>query len=121
MTTSYFCVHYKNRRKHNLHFKLLFFQVYLHFGTSNEISAYSKTCLLHINSIHLVLSSLDLQRRVIKIKYTTSFFTLWKETTPKPSKVATAKDFSHSVHVIVTICFEKYFLFLVITGFIKVY
>ena len=61
-----FCVRHKNRRKHNQQFKLLFFQAYLHFGTSNLLSTCRKTSLIRIISIHLVLSSLEMQRRVIQ-------------------------------------------------------
>ena len=37
------------------------------------------------------------------------FYSFWKETTPKPSKVATAKNFFSSLYVIVTTCFDKMF------------
>ena len=36
-TENYFCVCHKNKWKHNQYFKLIFFQVNLHFGTSNWI------------------------------------------------------------------------------------
>ena len=117
ITTNYYCVRHKNRRKHNQHFKPLFFQAYLHFGTSNLLSTYRKTSLIRIISIHLVLLSLEIQRRVIQTKYTPSFFPLFKkEATPKPSNVATAKNIFSSVYILVTTCFDKCFLFHVITG-----
>ena len=53
------------------------------------------------------------------------FYFIWKETTYKPSKSATGKNVLSSVNVIMTTCFDKCFLFHVITGrhcfFIKVY
>ena len=50
-----------------------------------------------------------------KRKYSTSFFTLWKGRTHKPSKVAATKTFLFSVYVVGTICFNKCFLFHMIT------
>ena len=47
----------------------------LHF-TSKQVPTYRKTCLLLVNSIHLVLSSLEIQRTITQTKYTTSFVTL---------------------------------------------
>ena len=44
------------------------------------------------------------------------FYFVWKETTAKPSKLATAQNFFSSVYFIVTACFHKCFLFHVITG-----
>ena len=62
-------------------------------------------------------SSLGIQRRVIQTNYTTRFlYSVWLETTHKPSNVATAKNFFSSMYVIVTNCFDKHFLFHVITG-----
>ena len=61
-------------QKHNQHFKLLFFQAYLHFGTSNLLSTYEKASAIFVVSIYLALSSLEFQRRVIQTKYTTSRF-----------------------------------------------
>ena len=44
------------------------------------------------------------------------FYSFKKETTPKLLKEATAKNVFSSVYVVVTSCFEKCFLFHVITG-----
>ena len=86
------------------------------FGTSNLLSTYRKTSLILHISVHLVLSSLKIQRRVIPTKYTASFFhSVWKETSPKPWKVPTAKVSFSSVYVKVTICFDNGFLFHVTT------
>ena len=42
-------------------------------------------------------------------------YSVWKETSYKPSKVVATKNFFPSVYVVSTACFEKGFLFLVIT------
>ena len=72
MTENYFCVHHKNKPKHNQHFKLAFqllgFKLNSHFRTSNYISACRKLNLLLINSICLVVSSLEMQRGLNKPK-----------------------------------------------------
>ena len=44
----------QNKRKHNLHFKLLFFTINLHFLRPNEISSYRKLNLTLTTSIYLV-------------------------------------------------------------------
>ena len=64
----------------------------------------------------MVLSSLEIQKRVIQTKYTTSFFTLSEKKGPPNFQVATAKNFFSSVYVIITTCFNKWFLLHVITG-----
>ena len=43
------------------------------------------------------------------------FYSLWKGRTHKPSKVAATKTFLFSVYVVGTICFNKCFLFHMIT------
>ena len=35
ITVNYFCIHHKNRWKHNQHFELLYFKKELHFGKSD--------------------------------------------------------------------------------------
>ena len=72
-----------------------------------------KLNLLLTNSICLVVSSLEMQRRLIQTKF---FYSASKETTHKPSKVAAAKNFSSRAHVIDTSCFDECFLFHLITG-----
>ena len=61
------------------------------------------------NQYSLGLSSLEMQR-VLQAKYTTRFFTL-KETTPKPSKIVTAKSFFSSVYYMIIICYVKCFMY----------
>ena len=114
MTGNYFCVRHKNRWKHNQHFKLLYFKLNSHFGKSNWIFASRKLNLLSINSICLVVSSLEMQRK-LKVHYK-FFFSVSKETSHKPSKLAAKKNFSCSVHFIDTTCFDEYFWFHLITG-----
>ena len=68
----------KNRRKYNQHFKLLFFKINLHYGTSDYISTYGKLNLLPINSIFFVFPSRVMQRRLMQTKayYKISLFSL---------------------------------------------
>ena len=68
----------KNRRKYNQHFKLLFFKINLHYGTSVYISTYGKLNLLPINSIFFVFPSRVMQRRLMQTKayYKISLFSL---------------------------------------------
>ena len=76
MTGNYFCVCHKNRQKHNQHFKLLCFKRNSHFGKSSKISECRKLNLLHIDSICLVVSSLEMQRRLIQTKVFFLLFSL---------------------------------------------
>ena len=66
---------------------------------------------LFLNSIYLVFSYLEMQRRLILAKV---FRSVWDETTHKISKVATSKSFFSSVYVIGLTFFDD-FLFHVIT------
>ena len=68
MTEDSFCVRHKNRRKHNQHFKLLFFTINLHFITSNLIYTYRKLNLFLTNSIHLVSLPLKMGQRLKQTK-----------------------------------------------------
>ena len=76
----YFCVRHKIRRKHNQHFKLTaIFQI--------------KFTLWYI--IHVVFSSLKMQRRLIQTKvHFKCFESVRIETSHKPSKTEAAKLFS---------------------------
>ena len=96
---NYFRVRQKNRQKHNQHFKLLFFRLNTLFGTSNKISTFRKLNLLIINRTCLVVSPLDMQRRLTQANYK-FFYSVRIETTHKPSKVAAAKNYLSSVHVV---------------------
>ena len=55
----------KKMRKHNQYFKLAFFKINLHFGTSNLISTYGKPPLLLINSTYFSFSSTEMQSTLI--------------------------------------------------------
>ena len=94
MIENYFCVLHKNRRKYKQNFKLLFFKLNSHFGPSNEIYKYRKLNLFPISNIYLIVSYLEIQRRLTqtKVHYIFFYFVL-KETTRKPSKVPAAKNF----------------------------
>ena len=113
---NYFLVCHKNRWKHKQHFKLLFFKIILYFSISDYLSIYGKLNFLPINSIYLVFSSLEMQRRVIQIKtHDKLFYSVWKESSHKPLKVAAAKNYFPGVYIIDITCFNKCFLFHVIT------
>ena len=84
MNEKYFCVHLKNRRKHNQHFKLLLFTLNLHFVTSNQIPPYRKNYICPSkNSICLVFLLLQMETRLKQPKYTTSFLLLMKKNDPQ--------------------------------------
>ena len=66
---------------------------------SNYLSTYRKTNLYLRNSIYLVLSSLEYQRRITQTKVNQSLVTFFrKETAHKPSKVATNENIVSSVY-----------------------
>ena len=117
MTAPYFCVRYKNRRKHKQHSSLSFFKIVLHFSTSGYISTQEKLYFLPMSFIYLGFSSLGMQRRIMQTKiYHKSFYSVIKETLLNPLKVAAAKKYFPSVYISDTTCFNEYFLFHVITG-----
>ena len=85
------------------------------------MSACRKLNLLVINRIYLVVSSLEMQRRLIQTKlHYKYFYSVSKETTHKHSKLAAAKSFSSNVHVIDTTSCDKCFLFHLIIGVIVI-
>ena len=58
-----------------------------------------------------------MQKRLIQTKVSYKlFYSLWKETSHKPLKVAAAKKSFQSVYIIDTTCFDECFLFYMITG-----
>ena len=73
----------------------------------------------------MVFSSREIQRGLIQIKvYYKNFYSVSKEASHKPLKVAAAKKYFPSVFIIDTTCFDECFLFYVITGnsiFIQIY
>ena len=98
------------------HFELLFFKENLHFGTSEQIYTYGKLNLFPIKSIYLVFSSQERQRRLIQTKvYYKLFYSVWKQTSHKPLKVAAAKKVFHKCVIIDKTCFDECFFFHVIT------
>ena len=94
ITINHFCVYRKNTRKHNQHFKLLFFK--------NKFTLWHIRLNIYIWKINftshkqylLVLSSREMQR--IRLTQTKVYYKLvhyvWKETSHKPLKVAAAKE-----------------------------
>ena len=103
VTENYFCVRHKNRRKHNQHFELLYFIINIHFGASNQLSACSKINLLFINTIYLVLSSLEIKRTLTQIEvfYRLLLLCLKINNSQNFRSIATVKNlFSSSVNVI---------------------
>ena len=105
-------------RKHNQHFKLLFFTINWHLVTSDQVSTYRKLNLPLRNIICLVSSRLS-PGNAKKIQADQSYYTryfFWKKTTHKLLKVEAAKTLFFSVHVIDMTCFNELFLFQVITG-----
>ena len=72
-----------------------------------------KTKFLPIESIYLVFSLLEMQRRLTQTKLCHKlFYFVWKETSHKPLKAEALQ----SVHIIDTNCFDECLLFHVITG-----
>ena len=105
----------KNRRKYNQHFKLLFFKINLHYGTSDYISTYGKLNLLPINSIFWSSLREKCKEDWCRPKYTTSFPYPGLKEFHKPLNMAAAKMFFPSVFIIDTNCFDECFSFYVIT------
>ena len=106
---------HKVSRKPNQHSKLLFLKINL--DTSDWSSTYGKLNFYPITSIFFVIFSLEMRRRLLKTKmYYNLCYSVWKETLHKPLKVATAKKYFLSVHIIDTTCFDDCFLFHIITG-----
>ena len=87
-TSTLNCILHKNTRKHNQHFKLLFFKLSLHFGTSNWIFKYRNLNLLLIEGFYLAYSFLEMQIKLIKTKvYYKFYYSVWKETTHESTKM----------------------------------
>ena len=112
---NYFCVRHKNKRKHNLHFKLLFFTINLHFLRPKEVSTYRKLNLTLITSFYLVFFTFRSAKKTLTEQSIPHTFLLWRETTHKPSKVAAGKTLFSRMYIIGTTCFNKCFLFCRIT------
>ena len=113
----YFFVRHKNRRKHNQHFKLLFFKINLYYGTSDYIPTYGKLSLFPINSIFWPSLLEKCKEDWCRPKYTTSFhYSVSKEVFYKPLKVAAAKKAFPSVFIINTTWLDECFSFHAITA-----
>ena len=96
----YFCLAQKGTRKHTQYFKLLFFQVNPHFCTWNQISTSRKT---KFTSCNLTCHGLFFPRNAgdnhTDQSILLAFYSVWQESTHKPSKIEYAKKkrFLHCV------------------------
>ena len=79
-----------------------------------KLSTYKKTSLLFIGSLHLVFSGNPKKTHTDQVYY--RFCYSVRKETHQSSKVTTAKNIFSAVYVTVANCFDKYFLFHVITG-----
>ena len=109
---------HKISRKPNQHLKLLFLKINLDFDTSDWLSTYGKLNFYHITSIFFVFFSLEMQRRLLQTKvYYKLYCSVWKETSHKHLKVATATFVRvYIIDIIGTTCFGDCYLFHIITG-----
>ena len=81
------------------------------------MSKYGKLSFPPLNDIYSISSYLEIQRRLIQTKANCKiFYSVWKETSHKPLKVAAAKKSFPSVCTVDTTCFDECFWFHVITG-----
>ena len=92
--------------------KLLFFSIYLHFITSNQISTYKKLNFPLSSSIFFCLLTSRNAKKTQTDQNIPHIFL--QETTHKPLKVASAKSLFSSVYVTGTTCFSECFSFYVI-------
>ena len=113
VTINHFNVRHKNRPKHNQHLQVLLFYVYLHIKLTIYLEK-NKSNSHKQYSFGIIFSKNPKKGHIDQVYYK-FFSSVWKQTTPKPSKVATAKNFLSSVYAIVTACFDKYFLFHLMT------
>ena len=96
--------------------KLLFFTIYLHFITLNQIFTYRKLNFPLSSSIYFVFLPLEMQKRFKQTKVFQAFsYSFWKETTRKLLKVVATNNLFSSVYVIGPTCFDECFSFYVIT------
>ena len=99
------------------YFKLLFLKKQIHSGASEQMPIYGKLDLLPIKCIYLVFSSRERQRKFIRTKvYYKLFYSVWKEASHKPLKVAAVKKSFPSMYIIGKNYSNLCFLFHVITG-----
>ena len=114
MIKNCFYDYHKNKQKHILHFELPFFMINLYVNTSNYLHIEKFTSHKHY-LFGLLLSGRPKETHTDQSTLHL-FYSVWKETTHKPPKVATAKNIFSSVYVIGGVYINKCFLFHVITG-----
>ena len=95
-----FCVCHRNRRKHNQHFKQLFFTINLHFVISNKTSTYRKLSLSLRSSISLVILPLKMQKASNRQKNTTQFLLCLELNNPQTLKCSSCKN-----HFLQCVCY----------------
>ena len=86
---------------------MLFFKINLHFGTSDNRSTCGKLNLLPINSIFWSALLQKCKEDSQTKNYYKLFYSVRKETSHKPSKVAATKKSFSSVYIIDTTCFDE--------------
>ena len=92
-------------------------KINLDCDTSDWSSTYGVLNFYPITSIFFDFFSLEMQGRLLQTKvYFKLCYSVSKETSHKPLKVATAKKSFLSVYIIDTTCFDDCFLFHTITG-----
>ena len=89
---SYFCVHHKNRRKHNQHFRLLFLTINLRFVTSNQISTYRKLFFSHKQYLFSLLTHRNAKKNQTDQRITHFFLVCLKRNDPKTFKSSSCKN-----------------------------
>ena len=73
MSENNFCVRHKNRRKHNQHFKLLFFKLNSHLGPSIYTYMQEIKFTSHKQYLLGLLFSITVRQHSYRPKYTSSF------------------------------------------------
>ena len=106
----YFRLAQKGTRKHTQYFKLLFFQVNPHFCTWNQISTSRKTKFTSCNlTCHGLFFPRNAGNNHTDQSILLAFYSVWQESTHKPSKIEYAKKNVFSiVYVIGTTCFDEW-------------
>ena len=90
---------------------LNYFSKYINtLAHQTKLPTYGKVNFPPINSIYLIFSYLEMQRRLIQTKaYYKLSYSVWKEVSHKSLKVAAAKKSSPSVYTIDTTWFNEFF------------
>ena len=98
------------RNSTNVRFRLLFLKINLHFVTSNQISSYGKLNLPLLYSTNARKTLTD-RTSILHV-----FYSVRKETTHKPLKIAAAENLLSVLFILGVTCFNEWFLSYVING-----